>query len=247
MKVSIITPIYNAEKFIKYTIESVINQTYTNWELLLVDDCSRDNSKKIIDEYIKNDSRIKYIKLEKNSGAAVARNTAIKNSEGRYLAFLDSDDIWEPQKLELQIEFMQKNNIGFSFTSYEIMNEDGNCKNKIVHAPKIMDYNSLLKNTIIGCFTVVLDKNIIGEVSMPLMRSRQDLVTWLSILKKGHKAYGLDICLGKYRQVENSVSSNKLKMIKQNWNVYRNIEKLSFIRSIWVLINYGTNALKKRI
>lgn len=247
MKVSIITPVYNAEKFIENTIDSIIKQTHTDWELLLVDDCSKDNSESIIRRYMEKDSRIKYIKLETNSGAAIARNTAIENSTGKYLAFLDSDDLWEPEKLELQIKFMKENNIGFTFTSYKVMNEAGECSGKIIHAPKQMDYNSLLKNTIIGCLTVMLDKDIVGDVRMPLIRTRQDLVTWLSILKKGHIAYGLDVPLARYRLVENSISSNKGKMIKQNWNVYRNIEKLSFMKSAWILFNYGFNAVKKRL
>lgn len=184
MKVSIITPVYNSEKFINDTISSVLNQTYTNWEMILVDDCSTDNSKKIINEYVEKDSRFKYIKLSQNSGAAVARNTAIKAATGRFLAFLDSDDAWEPEKLDLQIKFMIENKVGFSFTSYKIVDENGKPTGKIVSVPSTINYEELLKNTIIGCLTVVIDKDVVGDIQMPNLRARQDFVTWLSILKK---------------------------------------------------------------
>lgn len=247
MKVSIITPVYNSEKFIKDTISSVLNQTYTNWEMILVDDCSVDNSEQIINEYVKKDSRFKYIKLEQNSGAAIARNRAIKEANGRFLAFLDSDDIWESEKLDLQIKFMLENNVGFTFTSYKIIDENGNPTEKIVNVPNTINYEELLKNTIIGCLTVVIDKDIVGDIQMPNLRARQDFVTWLSILKKGYTAYGINIPLAKYRVVSNSISSNKFKMIRRNWNVYRNIEELSFVRSAYVTSYYVFNAVKKRL
>lgn len=247
MKVSIITPVYNSEKFIKDTISSVLNQTYTNWEMILVDDCSTDNSAQIINEYVKKDSRFKYIKLEQNSGAAVARNRAIKEAKGRFLAFLDSDDIWEPEKLDLQIKFMLDHKVGFTFTAYKIIDENGNPTEKIVNVPNTINYEELLKNTIIGCLTVVIDKDIVGDIQMPNLRARQDFVTWLSILKKGYTAYGINTPLAKYRVVSNSISSNKFKMIRRNWNVYRNIEKLSFAKSAYVISYYVFNAVKKRL
>ena len=247
MKVSIITPVYNSGRFIKNTIDSVLNQTYENWEMILVDDCSTDNSEEIIKEYMNLDSRIKYIKLTENSGAAVARNTAIEASTGRFIAFLDSDDIWFRNKLQKQLDFMINNNVGFSFTAYETIKEDGSNTGNIVNAPKSVDYNNLLKNTIIGCLTVVLDKEIIGDIKMPLLRTRQDFATWLSILKRGHKAYGLNEVLAQYRLVEGSISSNKLKAAKRNWYVYREVEKLSLAKSIYVFLGYSYNAVKKRI
>lgn len=247
MKVSIITPVYNSEQFIEDTINSVINQTYTNWEMILVDDCSKDNSESIIKNFIQRDSRIKYFKLEQNSGAAVARNKAIELSTGRFIAFLDSDDIWKSNKLEKQLDFMIRNNIGFSFTSYETMDEYGKKTGNVIRAPKVVDYEYLLRNTIIGCLTVVIDKDVIGQIKMPLLRTRQDFATWLSILKKGHKAYGIDEILSSYRLVEGSISSNKIKAAKRNWYVYRQVEKLSFIKSVYVFIGYACNAIKKRV
>ncbi len=180
-------------------------------------------------------------------GTAVVRNTAIENSRGRFLAFLDSDDIWKPDKLEKQIKFMLDNNVGFSFTDYETITEEGNRTGNIIKVPKCVNYDYLLKNTIIGCLTVVLDKNIVGDVVMPLIRTRQDFATWLSILKKGHNAYGLNEVLAQYRLVEGSISSNKLQAAKRNWYVYRNIEKLSLLKSLYVFSGYIYNAVKKRV
>lgn len=247
MKVSVITPVYNCEKFIAETINSVINQTYENWEMILIDDCSSDKSLEIVKHYMKLDKRIRLIKLKENSGVAVARNTGIKASSGRFIAFLDGDDLWEPNKLEIQIQFMIEKNIGFSFTSYYVMSEAGVNLNKTVRVPSEIDYNKLLKNTIIGCLTVVIDRDIIKDVNMPLIRTRQDFVTWLSILKKGYKAYGIDMPLSRYRLVKGSISSSKFKAAKRNWYVYRKIEKLSLFNAIVVFSGYVFYAIKKRI
>lgn len=245
--VSIVTPVYNSEKFISYTIESVINQTYQNWEMIIVDDCSRDDSANIIEKYCLADTRIKYIKLEKNSGAAVARNVGIDISKGRFIAFLDSDDLWEPEKLEKQIKFMEENKIGFSFTSYRLIDEEGNDLNKVITVPSKVNYDDLLKNTIIGCLTVVIDKNIIGDFRMPLVRAGQDTATWLSILRRGFEAYGINEPLARYRKVNGSISSNKIKALKRTWNTYKNIEKLPFPKLCYVFTCYVINAIRKRI
>ena len=181
--VSIITPVYNAERFLEDTIKSVQKQSYKNWELVLVDDCSKDSSSEIIEKFQNSDDRIRYIKLEKNSGAAISRNTGIKNAKGRFIAFVDSDDLWEKTKLEKQIEYMLRENIGFSFTSYRYMRENGEKTTKVAKAPKKIDYEGLLKNTIIGCSTVVLDRKIIGDFEMPLVKRGQDTATWLKILR----------------------------------------------------------------
>lgn len=247
MNVSIITPVYNAEKFVGETIKSVLNQTYTNWEMILVDDCSNDDSQKIINGFAEKDNRIKYIRLEKNSGAAVARNTALEIAKGRYIAFIDSDDLWEPNKLEKQIKFMEENKIGFSFTSYSLIDENGNDLNKLVTVPYKVSYDDLLKNTIIGCLTVIINKDIIGDFRMPLVRAGQDTATWLSILRKGFEAYGINEPLAKYRKVSGSISSNKIKALKRTWNIYKNIEKLPFLKLSYVYSCYVINAIKKRI
>lgn len=245
--VSIITPVYNAERFLSETIKSVKNQTYENWELLLVDDCSKDNSVSIIKEFQKNDHRIKYIKLEKNSGASVTRNTGIKNAKGRFIAFVDSDDIWESNKLEIQIKYMLDKKLGFTFTSYRYMKENGTKTNKIAKAPNKINYNGLLKNTIIGCSTVVIDRKIIGDFLMPLVKKGQDTATWLMILRSQKYAYGIEEVLVDYRLVGNSLSSNKIKALKRTWNTYRNVEKLNIFKCTYVFGFYVFNAIKKRL
>ena len=245
--VSIVTPVYNSERFISETIESIQSQTYRNWELLLIDDCSKDNSYEIIKNYMQNDDRIKYIKLEKNSGAAVSRNTGIKNAKGRFIAFIDSDDLWEAKKLEIQVKYMLENKLGFSFTSYRYIKEDGTRTNKIAKAPNKINYNGLLKNTIIGCSTVLIDRNIIGDFTMPLVRRGQDTATWLQLLKKEKYAYGISEALVNYRLVGNSISSNKITALKRTWNTYRNVEKLGLLKSSYVFCFYVFNAIKKRI
>ena len=245
--VSIITPVYNAERFLSETIKSVKNQTYEKWELLLVDDCSKDNSVSIIKEFQKSDHRIKYIKLEKNSGASVTRNTGIKNAKGRFIAFVDSDDIWEPNKLEIQIKYMLDKKLGFTFTSYRYMKENGTKTNKVAKAPKKINYNGLLKNTIIGCTTVVVDRKIIGDFLMPLVKKGQDTATWLMILRSQEYAYGIEEVLVDYRLVGNSLSSNKIKALKRTWNTYRNVEKLNIFKCTYVFCFYVFNAIKKRL
>ena len=245
--VSIITPVYNAERFLSETIKSVKEQTYKNWELLLVDDCSKDNSAKIIKEFNRTDDRIKYIKLEKNSGASISRNTGIKNAKGRFIAFVDSDDLWEPEKLEIQISYMLEKNLGFTFTSYRYMKENGVKTNKVAKAPFKINYNGLLKNTIIGCSTVVIDREIIGEFEMPLVKRGQDTATWLQILRNEKYAYGIQKDLVNYRLVGDSLSSNKIKALKRTWNTYRNVEKLNIFKCSYVFCFYVYNAIKKRI
>lgn len=245
-KVSIITPVYNCDKYIEETIQSVLSQTYTEWEWLLIDDKSPDNSIEIIKKYMVNDKRIKLIQLDVNSGAAVARNKGIELAEGRFIAFLDSDDLWSKEKLETQVEFMLKNNYGFSFTTYEVIDDSGNSLNKIVNSKDVWTYKDALKNTLIQTVTVMLDRNIIGNFRMPNVRKGQDYATWLMILRQGNNAYGLDINLAKYRRAKGSLSSNKIKAIKRTWHVYRQCEKLSLIRTIYCFIGYAYNATMKR-
>lgn len=248
-RVSIITPVYNSDKFLNKTIESVINQTYENWEMILVDDCSRDNSRAIICEYIKKDKRIKYYRLEENSGAAVARNYALEKSTGRFIAYLDADDLWDSYKLEKQVEFMVKYKYGFTCTDYEVIDEEGISKGKIVKMPSEINYNLYLRNTIIQTVGVMIDLNIVDKtlLKMPLIRRRQDAATWCQILKQGTKCNGLNENLASYRRVSTSLSSNKFKAIKGTWYLYRNIEKLSILKSSYSFIGYAWNACKKRI
>ncbi|AKX50699.1 glycosyltransferase family 2 protein [Thiopseudomonas alkaliphila] len=237
MLVSIITPLYNCSTFLESTIRSIIAQSYIDWELVLVDDCSQDNSLDIANDYVAQDSRIKLIKLTKNSGAAVARNIAIEEASGRLIAFLDSDDLWHPQKLEKQINFMLENNYAFSYTAYEKINEEGKVF-EYVGAPQQLSYKQLLKTNEIGCLTVIYDTKHLGKVYMPTETKREDYATWLSILKKTDYAYGMPEILGQYRVYANQSSAKKGKMAKENWKLYRNIENLGVIKSAYYFSHY---------
>lgn len=246
--VSIITPVYKCERFIEETIKSVLSQTYENLEMILIDDCSPDNSAMIINKYVKKDQRIKYVKLDKNSGAAVARNKALEEANGRYIAYLDADDLWKNDKLEKQIRFMVENNYAFTCTDYEKIDESGNSL-KIIKIPKMVDYNLFLKNTIIQTVGVMVDTKITGKdvLKMPNIRRRQDAATWCQLLKAGYDCYEVPEVLSYYRVVSNSLSSNKFKAIKMNWYWYRKIEKLSLLRTCYCFVGYAFNAIKKRI
>lgn len=245
--VSIITPCYNSDRFINECIYSVLEQTYIHWELLIVDDASEDSSKQLINAFVEKDCRIRSFFLEKNVGVAEARNVAISKAKGRYIAFLDIDDVWKKEKLTEQIGFMKHHDIAFSFSSYQPISEDGNQIFKEIEAPLIMDYNLFLKNTIIGCLTVVLDKYKIGDFRMPNLRTSQDMALWLSIMRNGFRAYGIQNSLAYYRIVETSNTANKLKVAKGVWNIYRIQEDLGYLRSVWCFLNYAFNAIKKRI
>jgi len=245
--ISIITPSYNSSKFIAEAIDSVRDQTYVNWELLITDDCSSDNSIDIINSYVSCDIRIKLFICKKNIGAAAARNISIKNASGRYIAFLDSDDKWNPDKLERQLAFMTNNNYYFTFTSYDLMSEDGEKLNKAVSVPKSVNYNQYLRNTIIGCLTVIIDREMVGDFEMPLKRSSHDMALWLLIMKRGIIAYGLNEVTASYRLVSNSNTANKKKAAKEVWNVYRDVEHLNFVKSVVCFCGYAFHAIKKRV
>lgn len=240
--VSIITPSYKSEKFISQTIESVLGQTYQNWELIIVDDVSPDDSNKIIEEYCEKDSRIRLIKLEKNSGPAVARNRAIEEAKGRYIAFLDADDLWKPNKLEKQIRFMEEKNCALSYSAYETMSEEGVLQNKYINPPLRIAYKDLLKSNYLGCLTAIYDTQKVGKVFMPLISKRQDYGLWLKILRKTDFAYGMDESLAIYRLMSNSVSSNKFKLLKFNYKLFREHEGFSTLKSLYYL---GWNVLVK--
>lgn len=229
--VSIITPTYNCARFIARTIDSVQAQTYQNWEMIIVDDCSQDNTKEIVEYYMKNDVRIQYHALETNSGAAVARTEAMKLANGLYIAFLDSDDIWNPEKLERQIKWMNDNGYAFSCTAYEQIDEDDNLLNRTIKTIKKTDYNRLLLDCPVGNSTVVYSVEKMGKFDVPNIRKRNDDALWLQMLKKEKYIWGMPDVLMKYRIRRNSISSNKFKVIKYHWILYREIEHLSVIRS----------------
>lgn len=245
--VSIITPSYNSSRFVRATIESIQVQTYQNWELLITDDCSNDGSVSVIREYMEKDSRIKLFIQETNQGPGAARNRSLENATGQYIAFLDSDDVWEPQKLEKQLEFMKEEKAAFVFSAYYLMDEKGIPLNKIVHVPAKIDYAGYLRNTIIGCLTVLIDRKQTGDFRMPLIRTSQDMATWLLIMKRGFKAYGMPEPMAGYRVVGNSNTSKKRKAALDVWKVYRQIEHLSFGYACFNFMGYVRNAIKKRL
>ncbi|AFJ01902.1 Putative N-acetylgalactosaminyl-diphosphoundecaprenol glucuronosyltransferase [Methylophaga frappieri] len=236
--VSIITPLHNAEEYITQTIESVLGQTYSNWELIIVDDVSSDNSVVLVEKYVAQYARVKLIRLEQNSGAAVARNAAIKVAKGRYLAFLDSDDLWLPTKLEKQLAFMQETGHPFTYTAYEKINESGRLIGK-VGVPVRVNYQQLLKTCYLGCLTVMLDRTYFDDISMPLIRRRQDFGLWLRLLKKVDFAYGIRDVLGQYRVHEKSISSNKFTTSAYTWQLYRQVEQLNLLKSLYYFGQYS--------
>lgn len=246
--ISIISPVYNAEKFLQATIDSVQNQTFRDWEYLLVDDCSSDMSADIIKKYQEEDSRIKLVQLEKNSGAAVARNTGLEQAKGRYIAFIDSDDCWANDKLAEQLTFMQTENHGFTYTNFALIGEDGAIIKEKVNLPKSLNYHGLLKNTAIACSTVMIDRQVVGDFRMPLVRKGQDTATWLKIMRETKiTAYGIDQVLNYYRQVEGSISSNKIGALKRTWNTYRNLEKLPLPKAVYYFSHYVIQAILRRL
>jgi teichuronic acid biosynthesis glycosyltransferase TuaG len=240
--VSIITPSYNAERFLAKTIDSVLLQTYQNWELLIVDDCSPDDANQLIEQYVAKDGRIKLLRLKSNSGAAVARNTAIEAARGRYIAFLDSDDRWLPNKLEKQLSFMQECDVAFSFASYEKLNEEGDVVGTVGIPPKV-SYRDLLKVCSIGCLTAMYDTEKLGKVYMPLIRKRQDLGLWLRILKETPYAYGLEEVLAQYQLRNDSISANKRDAASYTWRLYREVEKMSLPVAAYYFAHYAVNGV----
>jgi len=248
--ISIVVPVYNAANYVKETVMSVINQTYENWELLLVDDGSTDGSGEIIKTLEKEDNtgRIKVLLPKEHGTAAKARNYGISHAGGRYIAFLDADDLWDEHKLEKQMQFMQTKQAGFVFTGYEFADAKGKGLGKIVRVPETLSYKQALKNTTIFTSTVLIDTTIVKKelVFMPEIKS-EDTATWYQILRNGHKAYGLDENLVKYRRVANSLSSNKVEAIRRIWNLYRKAEKLSLIYSAYNFVFWAVRAVIRRI
>ncbi len=238
--VSIITPVYNSAKYIGDTIKSVLSQTYQNWEMIIIDDCSKDESVSVIKSF--NDSRLILIQLKVNVGAANARNIGLEKANGQFIAFIDADDMWKEDKLEKQLLFMKKNKIGFSFSSYEILREK---KNKFIKVPLTLNYNQFMKNTIIGTLTVMLDTKIIGEIRFVNVKKDHDSMTWAKILKNGNTALGYSESLAYYRKLKGSISNNKFEAVKNHWKNCRKIEKIPRIKCLYFFVFYSFNALKK--
>lgn len=230
--VSIITPSYNTSKYIGKTIESVLKQTYENWEMIIVDDCSTDDTDEVVKPYL-SDKRIKYIKNDKNSGAAISRNCALREAGGKWIAFLDSDDLWDPKKLEKQIEFMEKNNYHFSYTNYEEINEDGYKTGVLITGPKKITRRGMYNYCWPGCLTVMYDAEKIGLIQIADIRKNNDYAMWLKICRITN-CYLLDENLAKYRRGRNgSVSTHGIiTMIGWHYKLYHDAEKMNMLESI---------------
>ena len=243
--VSVITPMYNAEKLIAKTIESVQAQTYQNWEMVIVDDVSTDGGSKIVGEYAQADSRIRYLRHESNQGVSKTRNTALQNARGQYVAFLDSDDLWKPDKLEKQLAFMKEQGASFCYCACRVIGQDGQSAGKTRYVPPSRNYGELLKGNVIPCLTVVLDRKQIQNIHMPDM-PHEDYGAWLDILKTGITAYGLNEVLAEYRVSGGSVSGNKLAAAKWTWDIYRRQQGLGIVKSCLCFGHYVVGAVRKR-
>jgi len=232
--VSIITPVYNSASFIAETIRSVQAQTFDSLEMIIVDDGSTDESVAIVQSIAEHDSRIKLIRLDKNSGAAVARNAAIEAATGTYLAFLDSDDLWFPDKLIKQIRFMEKNGYDFTCTSYTKIDEKGKPLNRIIKAKNKSDYNEVLK-TCPGNSTVIYNAEKLGKFKVPDIKKRNDYVLWLQVIKKSKYLFGIEEPLVSHRIRKDGLSGSKKSLVGYHWEIYREIERLSLVKSSYLI------------
>lgn len=236
-KVSIITPTHNSSRYIEHTIQGIINQTYEDWELIITDDGSTDETLNIVKHYASNDNRIKLYTFKKSLGPAKARNNSIQMARGRYIAFCDSDDIWYAQKLKKQIDLMIDTNSYFTFSSYNIINENGNIVGR-KNVPKSINYKKLLRYNYIGCLTAIYDRHNLGTLYMPLIKKRQDYGLWLNIAKKLPVVIGVQEPLAEYRIHANSISKNKITLLKYNYKIYKDVLGYSRCMSSILILNF---------
>lgn len=243
VEVSIITPAYKCKSTIRETYESIKQQTFSNWEWIIIEDNSPDDSFEFIQNMVKGDSRVVVLRTEKNSGAAVARNVGINYAKGRFIAFLDSDDLWLKDKLKLQLKFMKDSNYALTYTNYYVMDNKGKYKELRLKKDKAT-YKSLLRRNVLGCLTVMYDTQQTGKILMPLdCEKREDYGAWLDATRNGTVAYRLDAFLAVYRVGSISVSSNKFKMVKYQYRVFRNHEKFGVFKSVWFLLVMSFNKI----
>jgi teichuronic acid biosynthesis glycosyltransferase TuaG len=236
--VSIITPSFNCEKFIGETIQSVQNQTYKNWEMIIVDDCSTDQTAAIVERFIKNDSRIHLFRLDENSGTGIARDVALSKVNGGYIAFVDADDLWKPLKLEKQLQFLKENKVPFTFSFYDCIDEEGYKLNKRVEAPRNLSYRQLFFCNYVGNLTGIYEVNYFGKIAISSTRKRQDWMVWLTVLKKIKKAKPVPESLAIYRVRNNSLSASKVDLLKHNFAVYRSFHGFNYIYSLFIIVGF---------
>ena len=244
--VSVITPTFNSSAFVREALQSVCNQTVQDWEHIVVDDCSQDNTREILREKAGSEQRLRLFFLNVNCGPAQARNAGISAARGRYIAFLDSDDLWEPDKLALQLQAMQESGTAFVYGAYYRMVE-GSSKKTLIPVPGSIDYQGLLNSTVIATLTAMYDTKKLGRVLMPEIRKRQDYALWLKLLRMTPRAHGVAQPLGTLRKRPGSLSSNKLNSMYYTWRVYRKCESLSMVRSLYHFCNYAWRAFKKSL
>lgn len=249
-RVTVVMPAYNSEGFIEMSIQSVIAQTLTDWEIEIVDDCSTDDTYEVVRPYLKQYPSIHYTCLDTNGGPGVARTEAIRRANGKYIAFLDSDDLWLPEKLEKQIAFMEKTGAVFSCTAYEQIDEEGNSLHKILEPPEETDYNKMIRLSCpIGNLTVMYNQEALGKYEVPLIRKRNDFALWLRIVKDAGYCAGMPEVLARYRVRSGSTSRNKLGLVRYQWQLYHDIEGLGFLRSCWYMncwaVVKGSGALRR--
>lgn len=248
--VSIIVPVYNVEGLICETMDCVLAQTWKCWELLLVEDGSSDGTAETIQKYIgeKQDERIRLIRQPRNLGAAQARNRGLLEASGRYIAYLDSDDLWEPEKLEKELVFMKETGAAFVFTGYEFADQNGKGTGKVVRVPRTLTYRQALSNTTIFTSTVMFDMEKTGRelLEMPQIKS-EDTALWWKVLRSGYTAWGLDENLVRYRRSKGSLSANKLEALRRIWNLYRRAEGLSIPASMGHFCLWAVRAVKRRV
>lgn len=230
--VSIIIPTYNSEKFISDSLESVLNQSHRHWELILVDDASTDATVSLAQKYADADNRIQIIQLSENSGTGVARNKALAAAKGKFISFLDADDLWKPTKLEQQLAFMEAHKLVFTFSFYECIDEQGKSLHKRVEAPRNLSYRQLFFCNYIGNLTAIYDADFFGKIPISSIRKRQDWMLWLTVLKKIKIAHPVPKSLAYYRIRNNSISTSKFDLIKYNFAVYRQFHGFNFLIAI---------------
>ncbi len=241
-------PNYNGSKFIADAINSVICQSFSNWELIIVDDKSNDKSIEIMQSFVDKDVRVKFYVLEENKGVSCARNLAILKSTGRYIAFLDSDDVWKPLKLEKQVELLNEKDCALSYSSYELINEFNAKLGSVMIKYTSLSYDKMLTNNQIGCLTAIYDTSKVGKMYMnENLKTHEDFLLWLNILEKKNMAYGSTDILASYRVVNNSLSGSKIKQAINHWVFLRNVLKISFIPSLYFFLTYSLSGVRKKI
>ncbi|HFU3805249.1 TPA: glycosyltransferase family 2 protein [Streptococcus suis] len=247
--VSVIIPMYNATLFIEETIQTVLQQTYSNTEIIVVDDCSTDTSYEVVSQLCQRYQNISLLQNKKNSGVGISRNIGVAKATGKFICFLDADDIWLPDKLEKQVNFMLQHQYAFTFTAYQFADENGRPVRKPIHVPSKISYKEALRNHTIWTSTVMLNMDLLTkeQISMPDVRKGQDTATWWKILKVTGYAYSINEVLSLYRRTSHSLSADKLAAVKRTWNLFRKVEGLSLLQAIVPFCGYVINAIKRRI